>query len=109
LAWATTDDGLREFFAQFGDVASASVVKDRDSGRSRGFGFVEFDDDVVADKAIAEANGQQLDGRQITVNEARAKSSDGGGRGGFHGGSRGGYGGDRRGGNSGGSFRRRSW
>jgi RNA recognition motif-containing protein len=116
LAWGTTDDTLREFFAQFGTVASASVVTERDSGRSRGFGFVEFEDDAEADKAIAEGDGKELDGRNITVSEARAKSDSdrgsrgGNDRGGFHGGrdnSRGGYGGSRNGGGN--SFRRREW
>jgi RNA recognition motif-containing protein len=74
LAWATTDDGLREFFSQFGEVTEASVVKERDSGRSRGFGFVSFENDADADKAIAEGDGKELDGRNITVSEARSKS-----------------------------------
>ena len=108
LAWATTDDSLREFFSQFGEVTKAEVVKERDNpGRSRGFGFVEFEDDAAADKAVAEANTADLDGRNITVSEARSKSDDDRGpRGG--GGSRGGYGGGR-GNNGGGSFRQRSW
>jgi RNA recognition motif-containing protein len=98
LAWATNDDSLREFFAQFGTVASARVVTERDSGRSRGFGFVEFEDDAEADKAIAGANEKELDGRQITVNEARPREDKP--RGDFRGGDRGG---------NGGSFRQRSW
>lgn len=98
LAWATNDDSLREFFAQFGTVASARVVTERDSGRSRGFGFVEFEDDAEADKAIAGADGKELDGRQITVNEARPREDK----------PRGDFGGGDRGGN-GGSFRQRSW
>ncbi len=96
LAWATNDDSLREFFAQFGNVISARVVTERDSGRSRGFGFVEMED-ADADKAIAEGNEKELDGRQITVNEARPREDK----------PRGDYGGDR--GNGGGSFRQRSW
>ncbi|MDR3125997.1 MAG: RNA-binding protein [Candidatus Nomurabacteria bacterium] len=74
LAWATTDDTLRAFFEQFGTVASAVVVTERDNpNRSRGFGFVEFEDDAEADKAIAEADGKELDGRNITVSEAQSK------------------------------------
>lgn len=108
LAWGTTDESLLEFFSKFGTVSKAEVVKERDNpGRSRGFGFVEFEDDAAADKAVAEANNADLDGRNITVSEARSKSDDDRGpRGG--GGSRGGYGGGR-GNNGGGSFRQRSW
>lgn len=73
LAWATTDDSLQAHFAQCGTVSSAKVVTDRDTGRSRGFGFVEFEDDNEADTAIAKLNESELDGRQITVNEARPR------------------------------------
>jgi RNA recognition motif-containing protein len=73
LAWSTTDEGLLEFFSQFGKVLSASVVRERDSKRSRGFGFVEFENDADADKAIAEGNGKELDGRSVTINEARSR------------------------------------
>lgn len=73
LAWATTDDSLQAHFAQAGTVASAKVVTDRDSGRSRGFGFVEFENDAEADTAIEKLNNSELDGRQITVNEARPR------------------------------------
>jgi RNA recognition motif-containing protein len=107
LAWATDDDSLKAFFEQFGTVSSASVVKERDSGRSRGFGFVEFEDDAEADKAVAEGDGKELDGRNITVSEARAKSDDDrGSRGGDRGGYRGGRDNNHGGGNS---FRSRSW
>jgi len=85
LAWATDDDGLRAFFEQFGTVSSASVVKDRDSGRGRGFGFVEYANDAEADRAIKEGNGQELDGRTIAVGEARPRD-DSGSRGGYRGG-----------------------
>ncbi len=95
LAWATTDDSLQAHFATVGTVASAKVVTDRDSGRSRGFGFVEYDDDAEADAAVEKLNNSELDGRTITVNEARPREDkprrdfgDGGG---------------------GGSFRQRSW
>jgi RNA recognition motif-containing protein len=74
LAWATKDDSLRAFFEQFGVVASATVVTERDNpSRSRGFGFVEFENDEDADRAIAEADGKELDGRNITVSEAQSK------------------------------------
>jgi RNA recognition motif-containing protein len=74
LAWATKDDSLRAFFEQFGTVVSAVVVTERDNpGRSRGFGFVEFENDDDADRAIAEADGKELDGRNITVSEAQSK------------------------------------
>jgi len=113
LAWATTDDDLREFFAQFGQVNSASVVRDRDSDRSRGFGFVEFENDEEADKAIKEADGKELNGRQISVSEAQSRGPRESGsrdndRGGYRGGRGGGYRDNGRG-NGGGSFRSRSW
>lgn len=97
LAWATTDDSLQAHFAQAGTVASAKVVTDRESGRSRGFGFVEYEDDAEADKAIETLNDSELDGRTITVNEARPREDKP--RGDFGSGS----------GNGGGSFRQRSW
>lgn len=73
LAWATTDDSLQAHFAACGTVASAKVVTDRDSGRSRGFGFVEYDNDAEADAAVEKLNNSELDGRQITVSEARPR------------------------------------
>ena len=73
LAWGTTDDTLGQHFAQAGTVASAKVITDRESGRSRGFGFVEFDDDGEADKAVETLNNSELDGRTFTVNEARPR------------------------------------
>ncbi len=72
LAYSTEDDGLSAHFAAFNPV-SATVIKDRDSGRSRGFGFVKFDDDADADKAAAELNEKELDGRPLIVREARPK------------------------------------
>jgi RNA recognition motif-containing protein len=92
LAWGTTEDALREAFAQAGQVESAWVKIDRDTGRSKGFGFVEMATDEEAQKAIDMWNGQELDGRQIAVNEARPQE-EGGNRGGFGGGNSGG--GDR--------------
>ena len=86
LSWDTTDEGLREAFAQFGEITEAKVITDRDSGRSRGFGFVTFSDDEAADKAIAAMNGFQLDGRPIRVDVAQDRRGGGGGGGGSRGG-----------------------
>jgi RNA recognition motif-containing protein len=72
LPWSATDASLRDAFSAFGDVESASVVTDRETGRSRGFGFVEMDG-ADADKAIRELDGRDLDGRAMRVNEARPK------------------------------------
>jgi RNA recognition motif-containing protein len=71
LSWNTTEDTLRDAFAKSGTVASAQIVFDKMSGRSKGFGFVEFESDAEADAAVAALNGTELDGRTITVNEAR--------------------------------------
>lgn len=98
LAYATTDDSLKAFFEQVGAVASARVITDRDSGRSKGFGFVEFENEDDNQKAIDQLNGQELDGRAIAVSVARPKEDR----------PRGNFGGNDRGGN-GGSFRQRSW
>jgi len=73
LAWTTTDDSLRDFFATVGTVVSANVIVDRDTNRSKGFGFVEMSTDEEAKKAIDELNGKELDGRPIVVNEARPR------------------------------------
>jgi len=90
LSWDTTDEGLQEAFAQFGEITEAKVITDRDSGRSRGFGFVTFTDDEAADKAMSAMNGFQLDGRPIRVDVAQDRRSGGGGGGGG-GGDRGGW------------------
>ena len=85
LSWDTDDQGLQAAFGAFGEISEARVVTDRDTGRSRGFGFVSFSDDNAAEKAIAEMNGATLDGRSLTVNEARDRNDSrggGGGRGG---------------------------
>ena len=82
LSWDTTDDGLHEAFAQFGEISEAKVICDRDSGRSRGFGFVTFEDDEAADKAMSAMNGFELDGRPIRVDVAQDRRSGGGGGGG---------------------------
>ena len=100
LAFQTTSQELQELFAQAGTVESASVVEDRDTGRSRGFAFVEMSTKEEATAAIDQFNGKELSGRALKVNEAKPRenrSGGGGGRGGF-GGSRGGYGGNRGGG-----------
>ena len=73
LAWGTTDDSLKAFFEQAGTVVSANVIMDRDSGRSKGFGFVEMGSDDEAKAAIDQLNGKDLDGRAIVVNEARPR------------------------------------
>jgi len=95
LPFTTGEDELRELFAPYGNPSSATVVTDRMSGRSRGFGFVEMDDPEQAKAAIAALNGREIGGRALTVNEARPqgeRSGGGGGRG-PRGGGRGGYGG----------------
>lgn len=73
LDYNVTDDALKNFFAQMGTVVDAVVIKDRQSGRSRGFGFVEFETEEGAQKAIDELNGKELEGRELVVNEARPK------------------------------------
>jgi cold-inducible RNA-binding protein len=73
LSWGVNDDQLRDFFASAGTVVSATVIMDRDSGRSKGFGFVEMSSEEEAKKAIDELNGKELDGRPVTVNEARPR------------------------------------
>jgi cold-inducible RNA-binding protein len=73
LSWDTTDQSLREAFERFGEVVEAKVITERDSGRSRGFGFVTFTDDEAGRNAIAEMDGAELDGRTIRVDEARER------------------------------------
>ena len=88
LSWDTTDDGLRQAFASYGEITEAKVITDRDTGRSRGFGFVTFARDEDAKTAISKVDGTSLDGKTIKVNEAQEKSPRGGDRsgGGFGGG-----------------------
>ncbi|HVV66834.1 MAG TPA: RNA-binding protein [Candidatus Saccharimonadales bacterium] len=73
LAWATTDDSLKEFFSSAGTVVSANVIVDRETNRSKGFGFVEMSSEEEAKKAVEDLNGKELDGRPIVVNEARPR------------------------------------
>src|SRR6185295_18224502 len=115
LSFRTTSEELRDAFAAVGSVESASVIEDRDTGRSRGFAFVEMATPEEAAKAIEEFNGKDFGGRNLTVNEAKPRADRGGrGYGGGGGGGRGGYGGgggrDRdRGGDRGGYDREPRW
>lgn len=102
LPYSATDASLRDLFAAHGNVDNSSVVMDRETGRSRGFGFVEMSNDAEAQAAIAALNGFNHDGRALTVNEARPKEPRSfGGGGGGGGGGRGGYGGGGGGGRGG--------
>jgi cold-inducible RNA-binding protein len=98
LSFQTSSEDLQQLFSQAGTVESASVVEDRDTGRSRGFGFVEMASKEEGEKAIEQFNGTDLGGRNLTVNEARPREDRGGRGGGGGGGGRGGYGGNRGGG-----------
>ncbi len=86
LSYNVGDDDLRELFAAYGTVSSAQVITDRETGRSKGFGFVEMGTAEEANSAMAALNGKENDGRTLTVNEARPKTQGGGGRGGYGGG-----------------------
>ena len=117
LAWGTTSEGIEQAFAQYGVVTSAKVISDRETGRSKGFAFVEME--TGGDEAIKALNGSDMDGRQIVVNEARPREErsgggggggyggGGGGRSGGGGGGYGGGGGGRSGGSGGGGGRDR--
>ncbi|XP_073005147.1 glycine-rich RNA-binding protein GRP1A-like [Typha latifolia] len=94
LAWATDDRALEEAFKPYGEILESKIINDRETGRSRGFGFVTFANEQSMREAIEGMNGKNLDGRSITVNEAQSRGSGGGGGGG--------YGGQRRGGGGGG-------
>ena len=100
LSYDVNDSDLRELFEEYGEVSSAKVIMDRETGRSRGFGFVEMSDDTQGQKAIDALNQAEYDGKVITVNVAKPREdrSNGGGRGGYNrgGGSRGGYNSNRR-------------
>ena len=89
LSYNVGDSELQELFSTFGTVSSAKVITDRDTGRSKGFGFVEMGSSEEANAAISALNGKEIDGRALTVNEAKPKTDHGrGGRGGFGGGGR---------------------
>ncbi len=103
LAFQTSSEDLQQLFAQAGTVESASVVEDRETGRSRGFGFVEMATKEEGEAAIAQFNGKEHNGRNLTVNEARPRENRGGGGGG-RGGYGGGGGGNRGGGGGGGGY-----
>lgn len=114
LSYSTTEDDLRQLFSQAGNVKSVSVIKDRDTGRSKGFAFVEMGSDDDAQKAISQFNGQSFQDRSLKVNVARPREDrprGGGGGGGGFGGPRGGDRGGPRGGGGGGDRggRGRSW
>jgi len=98
LDFGATESSLRSLFEPYGAVDRVNVVTDRDTGRSRGFAFVEMSDSAQADQAIAALNGTELDGRALNVNEARPAGTGGGGRGG-----------PRHGGGGGGGQRRQRW
>jgi RNA recognition motif-containing protein len=102
LSYSVDSSELEQMFGQFGAVISAQVINDRDTGRSKGFGFVEMSNDDEAQAAIAALNGQQHGGRALTVNEAKPREDRGGGGFGGGGGGRGGYGGGGGGGGRGG-------
>uniref|UniRef100_A0A0E0KHA7 RRM domain-containing protein n=1 Tax=Oryza punctata TaxID=4537 RepID=A0A0E0KHA7_ORYPU len=101
LAWATDDRSLEAAFSTYGEILDSKIINDRETGRSRGFGFVTFSSEQSMRDAIEGMNGKELDGRNITVNEAQSRRSGGGGGGGYGGGG-GGYGGGRGGGYGGG-------
>lgn len=112
LPFSVDDDKLKDVFSQFGEISEATVIQNKFSGRSKGFGFVTFSSDEDAQKAISEMNNKDVEGRKIVVNEAKPMDPDaprrprrdfddrgsgrGGDRGGFRGGDRGGFGGGRR-------------
>ena len=97
LSYEVTEEDLKQAFEAFGQVESVNIIKDKFSGRSKGFGFVEMPDKANAQSAINELNGKELKGRTLNVNEARPRTESRGGRGGY-GGGRGGRGGGRQGG-----------
>lgn len=103
LDFNVQDEDLRDFFTPFGEVTSAKVINDRETGRSRGFGFVEMPDDTAARKAIQELDQATVEGKVIKVSEARPKEDRGGG-----GGGKGGFRNDR-GGGGGGGFKKGRW
>ncbi|KAG4967066.1 hypothetical protein JHK82_032784 [Glycine max] len=107
LAWATDDHALERAFSQYGEIVETKIINDRETGRSRGFGFVTFASEQSMKDAIGAMNGQNLDGRNITVNEAQSRGGGGGGGGGGYNRGGGGYGGRSGGGGGGGGYRSR--
>src|SRR5437879_5683105 len=107
LTYGVTDSTLLQMFEPHGTVQSAQVIMDRDTGRSKGFGFVEMGSDQEAQAAIQALNGKEVDGRSLTVNEAKPRTEGGGGGRGGYGGGRGGSGGGRGGYGGGGGGGRR--
>lgn len=106
LSFNTTNQDLTDMFGEIGTVQSASIIEDRDTGRSRGFGFVEMSSDSEAENAIAQLNGKEIDGRELKVNAAKPRENSGFGGGRRNGGgNNGGYGGGYGGGGYGGSKR----
>lgn len=104
ISFQADSESLRAFFAQVGEVLSAKIITDRDTGRSKGFGFVEMATDDLANKAIEKLNGQELNGRPVNVTIAKPQEPRTGGGGGGGGGGRGGFGGGRGGGGGGGRY-----
>lgn len=98
ISFDTTEQDLEELFSEVGTVQSANIITDRDTGRSRGFGFVELSSQEEGQNAISQFDGQEIDGRQLKVNEAKPRENRGGGGGGGRGGRGGGYGGGGGGG-----------
>jgi cold-inducible RNA-binding protein len=94
LSFGATEDAVRSMFEAYGSVERVNLITDRDTGQARGFGFVEMSNNSEADRAIAELNGREMDGRALNINEARPKEDRGGGA--ARGGNRGGFGGQRR-------------
>jgi cold-inducible RNA-binding protein len=101
LAFQTTSQDLQDLFAQAGTVESAQLIEDRDTGRSKGFAFVEMSTEEEAAAAISQFNGKEVSGRMLKVNEAKPRENRSGGGGGYGGNRGGGFGGNRGGGNSG--------
>ena len=104
ISWGTSEDKLNEVFGQYGEIEETKIITDRETGRSRGFGFVTFVDGADADNAIQELNGTELDGRNLNVNEARERAPRSNNN--YGGGGGGGY---NRGGGGGGGYNRGGW
>lgn len=104
LSWSMTDDDLLNLFSEYGTVSSAKILKEKNTGRSKGFGFVEMEDEEEAKNAISSLHETEIQGRKLIVNESQPRTDDGGYKksGGYGGGSRGGYGGGGR--SSGGGY-----